>query len=98
MSYAWTIIRDHIAEADVYDAVGIVGPYNASLTHREIIKHPWRRYFRMYDEDELCYEGFLVSDEEKLNDFGPLDDFGRPGVGCTSIQYFKSEKCFGVLG
>jgi len=41
--------------------------------------------FRMFDsEGVLWYEG--VSDNK---DFKPMDDFGGPNVGCTSIEYWN---------
>lgn len=44
--------------------------------------------FRMRDDDgELCYEGVgncLTAGEG----FEPLDDFGMPNAGCTSIEWF----------
>jgi hypothetical protein len=38
--------------------------------------------FRMYDDDmELYFTGIM---EEE--DFHPLDDFGMPGYGCTTLE------------
>ena len=54
----------------------------ASLVHR----------FRMYDDDNvLCYEG-LANTSDSAAAFAPLDDFGTPNVGCTSIFYLRGEK------
>jgi hypothetical protein len=47
--------------------------------------------FRMYDDDgNLYYEG--VIDEDAANPFGPLDDFGRPNDGCTTLYTFERMK------
>ena len=84
---AWTITRDHLAEPDARpatnsNAVGIVGPRCTTLTANQIADHPDAKPFRMLDDDStLYYEGFLIGDE-----FAPLDDFGEPNAGCTSIQ------------
>ena len=85
---AWTITRDYFADPDAKrgtnsNAVGIVGPCAARLTAQQIIEHPDAKRFRMLDDDgEIYYEGYLVGDDE----FAPLDDFGEPNAGCTSIQ------------
>lgn len=43
------------------------------------------RPFRMLDGDgNIYYYGFTFGDDDG---FGPLDDFGQPNAGCTSIQY-----------
>jgi len=85
---AWTITRDYFADPDAKrgtnsNAVGIVGAScGIRLTAQEIIEHPNAKRFRMLDDDgEIYYEGFLVGDE-----FAPLDYFGEPNAGCTSIQ------------
>ena len=85
---AWTITKDNIAEPIARpgtncNAVGIVGgSRGARLTAQQIIEHPDAKRFRMLDDDgEIYYEGFLVGDE-----FAPLDNFGEPNAGCTSIQ------------
>lgn len=46
--------------------------------------------FRMYDDDgNLYYEG--VSDDDDSSDaFDPLDDYGTPNAGCTTIKYRSS--------
>ena len=83
----WIIIKDHCKnEYDPRDQTGTQSAnFNeakaASLVHR----------FRMYDDDDvLCYEGLSANcDSEKA--FGPLDNFGKPNVGCTSIFYLRGE-------
>ena len=84
---AWVITKDHIADPGAKpgtnrNAVGMTGPRSNALTAEQIASHPAAKPFRMFDDDgNLCYEGFLIGDE-----FGPLDDFGEPNAGCTSIQ------------
>ena len=45
--------------------------------------------FRMKDDDdEIYYYGEANScDDDKA--FNPLDDFGMPDSGCTSIEYYN---------
>ena len=87
----WTITKDLLANPKANpgtneNAVGLVGPDRATLTHDEIVKHPEAKQFRMYDDDDvLYYEGALVGWDE----FAPLDDFGGPNAGCTRIDYFE---------
>ncbi len=88
----WTITRDLLAEDDPRparrgtnaNAVGIVGPRGATLTSEQIIAEPGSLMFRLYDDDggALCYEGWLIGGDE----FAPLDQFGQPNAGCTSIK------------
>ena len=85
----WTITKDYLADPDARpgtnsNAVGIVGgTRGARLTAQQIIEHPDAKRFRMLDDDgEINYEGYIVGSDE----FTPLDDFGEPNAGCTSIQ------------
>jgi len=85
---AWTITRDYFADPDAKrgtnsNAVGIVGPCAARLTAQQIIEHPDAKRFRMLDDDgEIYYEGYIVGSDE----LAPIDHFGEPNAGCTSIQ------------
>lgn len=89
----WTITKDLLAnpKADPgtnENAVGLVGPARAALTHTEIINHPQAKKFRLLDDDDVAYyEGVLVGDDE----FAPLDDFGTPNAGCTSVEVWEHE-------
>lgn len=89
----WTITKDHLAEPDApagtnRNAVGVVGPRAATLTAAQIAGHPRAVSFRMRDDDgEFYYEGRLVGDDL----FAPLDDFGSPNAGCTSIEVFDGR-------
>ena len=89
----WTITKDHTATAGSKqgtnnNAVGLVGPRKATLTHEQIVNHPEGVRFRMKDdEDEVYYEGVLVGE----NQFAPLDDYGEPNAGCTYIEVFEND-------
>ena len=84
----WTVTKDRLAEPDApagtnRNAAGLVGPRNATLTAVQIANDPKAVAFRLYDDDTtLCYEGFLLGDDP----FAPLDDFGEPNAGCTSVS------------
>jgi hypothetical protein len=90
--YGWTITVDHSAdhskpEGTNDNAKGIVGPRRTTMTHQEIVNHPKKEYFKMYDGDgSLYYEGYIVQDET-TDGFEPLDQFGTPNAGATDILY-----------
>jgi len=91
--YAWRITKDLIDDGK---AIGTEGPQNAPNTMLAIVRQlekdpsmanelPKATRFRMLDDDgEVYFEGFLYGDNVDL--FEPLDDFGMPGYGCTSIE------------
>lgn len=89
---AWIIDKDHIADPQAKpgtnaNAVGLMGPRGfdgdtSKLVHR----------FRMLDDDgEVCYEGRCDTCDDD-NALGPLDNFGLPNAGATTIQYWVSGK------
>ena len=74
MNYAWAIKNQAVS--------------NGPFTIEQIYDHPLKEPFRLLDDDgEIYYEGFFVSLSDDATGFEPLDDFGRPDSGCTSIQY-----------
>jgi hypothetical protein len=86
--YAWTMTKDFLADGSIitHSEVGVVGPRGAKLTVDEILNHPDRKKFRLRDDDgELYYEGYLVGGEG----FEPLDDFGMPNAGATTIEFWE---------
>lgn len=103
MKAQFTITKDHIADPNAKqgtnaNAVGIVGPNNATLTHEQIKTHPNRRHFKMYDDDkEIYYEGYLVGDADGQDGFLPLDCFGMPNAGATSIHYRNPNGSYSQL-
>jgi hypothetical protein len=90
MAYRWVIQKDFVNT----NAVGIqgggfdIGNYEFPATSER---------FRMLDGDgEPYYEGLLYFDqkEEDRNPevwFAPIDDFGEPNAGCTSIEYWNNK-------
>ena len=90
----WTITKDLIAEPDApagtnLNAAGLVGPSAATMTAAQITGHARAVSFRMRDDDgELYYEGVMVGDDL----FAPLDQFGMPNAGCTSVEVFDGRR------
>ena len=73
--YAWIIDKDH------YDGA-------AELLDR--LRAGEGKHFRLKDDDgELYYEGriILANDHEGDDEFAPLDEWGKPNAGCTTIEY-----------
>jgi len=85
--FAWMITKDHICEGE---QDGLISPTNWCRV--EIVSCPHQQKFKMYDDDGILYYDGIISydDPELMNseiDFSPLDDFGTPNAGCTSIRY-----------
>ncbi len=76
----WTITQD--LTNDEIKEVEIVGPRNCLYSSKQIQNSPLAKEFRLLDDDgNVYYRGFVVGDE-----FGPLNDFGMPNAGCTSVE------------
>ena len=75
----WIIDKDHI---DNGKAVGTMGPRGYTGDGTEL-----HCQFRMYDDDGILYYEGRNNTSDDDNAFGPLDDFGAPNAGCTSIRY-----------
>ena len=83
--YAWVITTDEIGEGE---DEGVIGPRGTRFTREFIENHPRSRRFRMFDGDgQLYYQGVFIDLNEQHSMFEPLDDFGAPNAGCTSIEY-----------
>lgn len=93
-TYYWRITRDKLFEqngamheGDKSEA-GTEGPRGCD-SHM-----PTPQHFRMLDDDgEVYYYG--VASEGV--DFEPLDDFGTPNAGCTSIEYRELNPATGRM-
>ena len=97
----WTITKDLISEPNEKSAVGTVGPRTARLSHHEIINAVTmekKHAFRMKDDDgNLYYEGVMILGDEADAEFLPLDDFGTPNAGCTSIEILQDDGSWQVV-
>lgn len=92
--YAWIIDEDLVADGD---NVGIKGPANADERLVDGLADGQGAVFMLSDDDHVPYYlGRLIRwpletpggdelDDEDL--FGPLDDFGTPSAGCTTVHY-----------
>ncbi len=83
----WCIQKDRTGEPD---QSGTVGPALCQLSAATIQNHPSAHFFQMKDDDgNIYYRGWCIHDGgEEM--FAPLDDFGQPNAGCTSIEYQKT--------
>lgn len=85
--YKWQIIKDLLTmESDKLPEL-VSGPRNCL----DNVEMPDK--FRMLDDDGVVYyEGIcncLSNNHPDVNGFEPLDDFGEPNAGCTSIEYWN---------
>lgn len=93
--YAWIITADRLSvPGDEYDATGTVGPRNISPEQESRLRAGKGREFRLFDDDRiLLYEGRIIGEEHKrTTGFEPLDDFGEPMAGATTIKYRNGHK------
>ena len=81
----WIIDKDYLPEPGAKEgtnanAVGVAGPHDYRGDGSEL-----KVRFRMYDSDGvLYYEG-----RAHAASFEPLDHFGKPNAGCTTIKYLR---------
>lgn len=72
------------------NAVGIIGPRNATDTQSQQLTAGKGKAFRMYDDDgELYYSGRIIGEYEGLE---PLEDYGTPNAGATEIRMYNNGK------
>jgi hypothetical protein len=84
MKHGWIITKDNI-DGGLY--VGTRGPRNATASADEIKASGQR--FRLRDDDgEIYYYGKAITPDDG-DGFEPLDHFGTPLAGCTTIEYFE---------
>ena len=78
---------DYISEAKMIPTHGS-NDYDEKLwnTHMKSV-------FRLKDDDdEIYYYGRLLCDKGHMNKLlDPLDEFGTPVGGCTSIEYYDDD-------
>jgi hypothetical protein len=82
--YAWLVYHDHLdrRRVSVYGPGGVTDGQCKRLAAGEGTR------FRLLDGDGILYfSGRLLGDAESEDGFGPLDDYGTPDSGCTTIQY-----------
>jgi hypothetical protein len=92
--YGWLITEDLLAAqyGDLSNESGVCGPNGIDPAVRAKLDAGSGLRFRMYDDEELYYEGrYLHLDFPEVPDFEPLDDFGMPNAGCTRIDFYNPE-------
>lgn len=79
----WKITRDKLFENGVTDKIA------TGVSSRNYDGRKLDYKFRLKDDDgEIYYHGEANSnDDDKA--FNPLDDFGAPSAGCTTIEYYN---------
>ncbi len=97
--YGWIITRDYLFENgdDTENSVGIIGNRDTIFDKETILEYG--KTFRMKDDDgNIYYEGKIIEshnlkkEDSSITGFEPLDDFGMPNAGCTSIEYLEDGK------
>lgn len=89
MRYAWIIDVDHLADEDIGTSVGLTGPRNAAPELIARLSNGEGHRFEMRDDDgESYYLGRVIYSDPKVTEgFEPLEDFGMPNAGATSILF-----------
>jgi len=97
--YGWIITRDHLFDDDPSfgpSDIGTNGPSDIPPALLERLQHGEGRTFAMYDDDNIrYYTGRLVTtdDHDPLEyEHCPLQDFGEPHAGCTTIRYHQGSR------
>jgi len=88
MKYGWIIDKDHFfnPEFDSKSAVGVMGHRGIDSIIESELKDGRGGKFRMLDDDgDVVYEGRIMGPD--FSGFEPLDDYGTPNFGCTTIEY-----------
>lgn len=94
--YAWICDKDHVVGDDdpkisVWEEINVYGPNTATMEQMAQLKAGKGYAFRMYDDDGFVnLSGRLLGDPD-TDGFGPLEDFGMGGYGCTEIRYGKHD-------
>lgn len=89
--YAWMIDTDEVGDGSDAGTVGpsTITPLTEMVLRRGLpVSDGWEVLtFQLFDDDgEMYYTGRLLTDDE-ASFYAPLDDFGRPHAGATSIEY-----------
>lgn len=81
--HGWIITKDCLEKKDVC----IIGPSNISNEIEAKLKAGEGKAFSLHDDDnEAYFRGrYIGADDENM--FSPLDDYGTPDSGCTTIKY-----------
>jgi hypothetical protein len=89
-TYGWIITEDYTD--DRLEIVGktVIGPYGVRNRTVQRLRNGEGIEFRMKDDDgQACYKGRFLGDADSEDAFAPLDDYGTPDGGATSIEYLR---------
>tara|TARA_R110000824_G_scaffold152186_1_gene323394 strand:- start:80 stop:358 length:279 start_codon:yes stop_codon:yes gene_type:complete len=84
---SWTITHDHLENENV----AIYGPSSISNEDLAALKAGKGHAFKLYDGDGGLMLSGKSTDNDSEDAFGPLDDYGEPAYGCTSIAYRRNN-------
>ena len=87
--YRWRIDKDHLYnehQGERHFEVSDAGRYGPLYCYKGE-DNP--AVFTMYDDDEILYYSGIIWGE--YTGFEPLDDWGAPNAGCTSIKINGKE-------
>lgn len=100
MAYGWII---EWANPEVFDDdldVGVMGG-NMTRSVQKSLKNGSGIQFQMRDDDGIeYYRGRLYIETDSVWAdylFSPLDNYGMPNAGCTSIEYLDTDGTWEVL-
>ena len=84
-AYGWLIEDDFLSNEAGQSAAGKMGPHGITTLQIQQLKLGQGERFRIYDDDgTLYYAGRIIGENDG---FEPLDDYGTPNAGATSIEY-----------
>ena len=84
-AYGWLIEDDYISNESEASSAGKMGPHGITTLQINQLKLGQGERFRIYDGDGVMYYAGRIIGEH--DGFEPLDDYGTPNDGATSIYY-----------
>lgn len=85
----WVITKDKLFEDSVKEYGKCNFTSSVGVSSRKYDGRKLEHRFRMKDDDGIIYYYGTCSNDSS---FAPLDDFGMPDSGCTSIEYYNKDK------
>lgn len=94
----WIVLMD-FTEDETGKPVTVRGPAGNMSTREEFLDCPECRAFKMLDDDGNLYYTGRCYLPKGLTDkaFNPLDYYGKPNAGATTIWYRNRKGQWGVL-
>lgn len=83
----WKITKDNISgEVGEKSDVGV-----GSIGIEKIDESTLTEKFQLKDDDGFIHYEGISDDSQTEGAFDPLDNFGQPNTGCTSIYYLDKQ-------